>query len=119
MKDKVLIITGATKGMGLAISKHMLYLGAKVIMVYLSDEENAYEVNQTLSEYKGNYKLLKADITTESDREHILNQTLNTQYPSKRMVLGFDILSVWKDKALTITSYDSRLISPYPKNLCA
>lgn len=76
MKDKVLIITGATKGMGLAISKHMLYLGAKVIMVYLSDEENAYEVNQTLSEYKGNYKLLKADITTESDREHILNQTL-------------------------------------------
>ena len=25
----------------------------------------------------------------------------DTQYPSKGMVLGFDILRVWKDKALT------------------
>ena len=47
------------------------------------------------------------------------NNVFYTQYPSKRMVLGFDILRVWKDKALTITSYDSRLISPYTKNLCA
>jgi hypothetical protein len=42
-----------------------------------------------------------------------------TQYPSKGIVLGFDILRVWKDKALTITSYDVALNLPIrEESLC-
>ncbi len=41
VKDKVIIVTGATKSMGLASSKQLLKIGARVVMVYFSGTENA------------------------------------------------------------------------------
>ena len=77
MKDKVLIITGATKGMGLAVSQHMLNLGAKVSMVYLNDEDNAKQVEAKLSKHQGHFQLIKADITNSNDRNKIVNDTID------------------------------------------
>lgn len=77
MKDKVLIITGATKGMGFAVSQHMLNLGAKVSMIYLNDEDNAKQVETQLSNYQGNFQLINADITKSKDRNKIVDDTID------------------------------------------
>ena len=76
VKDKVIIVTGATKGMGLASSKQLLKMGAKVVMVYLSDSENAKLVRESLSEYHDKLLIIKADITKSEEREHIVNEAI-------------------------------------------
>jgi NAD(P)-dependent dehydrogenase (short-subunit alcohol dehydrogenase family) len=76
VKDKVIIVTGATKGMGLSSSKRLLEMGAKVVMVYRSDTENAKKIETTLKDYQGKKLLLRADITKADDRVRILKETL-------------------------------------------
>lgn len=76
IKDKVIIVTGATKGMGLASSKQLLKLDAKVVMIYLSDTENAKRVENEPSDYQSNMLILKADITKSADRQCIVGETL-------------------------------------------
>ncbi|MCH9617659.1 MAG: putative oxidoreductase YohF [Chlamydiia bacterium] len=78
MKDKVVIVTGATKGMGFATAKHLLELGSKVVLVYRSDEKTAEAVASQLSSYSSNMLLLKADITNSLDRSRILDDTVAT-----------------------------------------
>ncbi|MCI5052100.1 MAG: glucose 1-dehydrogenase [Simkaniaceae bacterium] len=76
VEDKVVIVTGATKGMGLASSKQLLSMGAKVVMVYCSDTENAERVKEELKESHAHLHLLKADITQPQDRKRIVKETL-------------------------------------------
>lgn len=78
LKDKVIVVTGATKGMGLAASTELLKLGAKVVMVYCSDTETAKHVQEKLTGHQSQLLLLKADITKSKDRESIVKQTLET-----------------------------------------
>lgn len=75
MKNKTVIVTGATKGMGLACSKAMLALGANVVMVYRGDVETADKVVDELNAFGGKY-LLQADITHPRDRSNIIRETL-------------------------------------------
>ncbi len=76
MKDKTVIITGATKGMGFASSKRLLELGANVVMVYREDADTAKNVAKELQTYSKHILLLEADITNDNDRKVIVNNTL-------------------------------------------
>jgi NAD(P)-dependent dehydrogenase (short-subunit alcohol dehydrogenase family) len=76
MKDKVVIVTGATKGMGLSTAKHLLELGSKVVLVYRNDRKTADEVAIQLSSYASKMLLLQADITNSSDRKRIIDGTI-------------------------------------------
>jgi NAD(P)-dependent dehydrogenase (short-subunit alcohol dehydrogenase family) len=76
MQNKIVIITGATKGMGLASSLRMLEHGANVVMVYCSDTVNAKQVEIKLSSYTNQILLIQADITKVKDRQRILDLTL-------------------------------------------
>lgn len=78
LENKTIIVTGATKGMGLASSKQLLKMGANVVMIYLSDKENAKKVEADLTKYKKQFLLLKADIIEQTDREHIINKTIES-----------------------------------------
>jgi NAD(P)-dependent dehydrogenase (short-subunit alcohol dehydrogenase family) len=48
MKNKTVIVTGATKGLGLATSQHLLEQGAHVVLVYVQDTQHAKQVEKTL-----------------------------------------------------------------------
>ncbi len=76
MKNKTIIVTGATKGMGFASAKGLLELGANVIMIYRSDAETAAKVAEDLKPYSDQMLLLQADITNADDRERIINESL-------------------------------------------
>ena len=76
MKNKVFIVTGATKGMGYAISERLLKLGSKVAMVYRSDEKRAEECRKSLKDYEENLLLIKADISELNQHQLILDKSL-------------------------------------------
>ena len=76
LKNSVVIVTGATKGMGLATSRHLLEIGARVVMIYCHDEDNAKKVFAALDDYHDSLLLIKADITNSNNRQSIITETL-------------------------------------------
>lgn len=76
VKNKVFIVTGATKGIGLGTSMKLLELGAKVVMIYCNDDANANKVAGELVQYKGKMLLIKADISDCNNRSLIVDKTL-------------------------------------------
>lgn len=74
LKDKVVIITGASKGIGKATAEILLNEGAKVVVV----SRNINELNKIFHETKEDRCLkIGADITLESDVKKIVNQTID------------------------------------------
>ena len=53
-KDKVILVTGSTSGIGRQIAKQLLESHAKVIITYGHNEKMAEETMQELSNYKEN-----------------------------------------------------------------
>jgi 3-oxoacyl-[acyl-carrier protein] reductase len=76
MKNKTVIVTGATKGMGLASSQRLLELGANVVMIYREDTKTAQYVEKELKNYSTQLVLLQADITNAHDRKKTIDKTL-------------------------------------------
>ena len=67
LKDKVVIVTGGSRGMGRAYCLGLAREGAKVIVNYVSDEKAANDVVQEISQMGGEAHAFKADVGTKSD----------------------------------------------------
>lgn len=69
-KNKTILVTGATSGIGRQIAKQLLENNAQVIINYGHNDELANETMQELAEYNSNILLIKADISecTEVDK---------------------------------------------------
>jgi len=64
MNGKTALVTGGTSGLGYGISKAFLQNGAKVIAIYLQDDEKANVATGELKPF-GDFRALKGDITSE------------------------------------------------------
>lgn len=75
LRDKRILITGGTRGIGLAISLRFARSGAAVIANYLRDEKSAQMLGAIANEEGLAITLCRADLTTERGLEH-LNSSL-------------------------------------------
>lgn len=64
--DRVFLITGSTSGIGQGIAKALLEEGAKVIVNYAHNEQNANETRELLKKYGDNVLFIKADVSDEN-----------------------------------------------------
>lgn len=70
--DKVIIITGASSGIGEGAAKYLSKLNAKVVLT----GRNKESLNSTAKECVGENLIVIADINEECDRQKIIDETL-------------------------------------------
>jgi len=75
MKDKVVIVTGASSGIGKALAEEFSDRGAKVVIVARS-EEKLDQLKEILKKKNLNVLIVKADVSDEDDCEKIISETV-------------------------------------------
>ena len=80
LRNKTVLVTGGTRGIGLAISLRFARAGASVVANYLRDEKSAQHLKEIAEQEHLAIALCRADLTTERGLEH-LNQALEQGTP--------------------------------------
>jgi len=76
-KDKVVLITGGTRGIGRAAAIKFTKLGAYVVAVYCNNQEKAKSLVKEVESFGGKIELVKADVSNEKDLDKIVKTTLD------------------------------------------
>ncbi len=77
VKDKVVVITGSSSGIGEATAKLFAKNGAKVVVNCLSNEDGAEKVVEACNKAGSEAFYVKADIAKESDVNNMFEQTID------------------------------------------
>lgn len=76
LKGKVAVVTGASKGIGAGIAKHLASEGAHVVVNYSSSKESAEKVVVEIVEKGGKAVAIQADVSKEKDVESLFKKTV-------------------------------------------
>ena len=63
-KDKIVVVTGGTRGIGRAISLHFARGGATVFAAYRANEEAAHAIEEAAADCPGTIVVCRADVAT-------------------------------------------------------
>ena len=77
LKDKVTVITGASKGIGASIAKHFAAEGAKVVVNYASGKADAEKVVTSITDNGGTAISVQGDVSKEADVRRLFQETEN------------------------------------------
>ncbi len=76
LENKVVIVTGASKGIGAGIAKQMGAAGAKVVVNYATSKESATAIVQEIAQAGGHAIAIQGDMSKQSDVKHLFNETI-------------------------------------------
>ncbi|HEV2330377.1 MAG TPA: glucose 1-dehydrogenase [Verrucomicrobiae bacterium] len=75
LAGKVAVVTGASKGIGASIAKHLAAEGAAVVVNYASSKTGADEVVSEINRNGGKAIAVKADVAKKVDIDHLFAET--------------------------------------------
>jgi 3-oxoacyl-[acyl-carrier protein] reductase len=79
LKDKVAVVTGASRGIGRAIAERLASEGAKVVVNHRASSEQAEEVVRAIREQGGEAVAMQADVS-DYQQAHELIQSITKQF---------------------------------------
>jgi 3-oxoacyl-[acyl-carrier protein] reductase len=78
LAEKVAVVTGASKGIGADIAKHLAAEGAAVVVNYASSKEGADRVVDEITKGGGKAIAVQADVAKKKDIERLFTETKKT-----------------------------------------
>src|SRR5258708_1192399 len=75
LAGKVAVVTGASKGIGASIAKHLAAEGAAIVVNYASSKEGAERVVAAIVQKGGKAVAVQADLAKESDVRRLFSET--------------------------------------------
>ncbi|QGG53003.1 SDR family NAD(P)-dependent oxidoreductase [Lysinibacillus pakistanensis] len=78
LSGKVILVTGASSGIGLATAELMASKGAKVIINYHSNVKGAMEAVQRIQEKGGEAIAIQADVRNKEEVDSMVEQTISS-----------------------------------------
>jgi len=75
LEGKVAVVTGASKGIGAEIAKHLAAEGASVVVNYASSKDGADRVVGEIAKKGGKAVAVQADVAKEADAVRLLTET--------------------------------------------
>lgn len=79
MTGKVAIVTGASRGIGRAISRKLASLGAYVVVNYRADADGAQEVIREIQALGGSAEAVQGDVRMAAEAEALIHHTLEAR----------------------------------------
>jgi 3-oxoacyl-[acyl-carrier protein] reductase len=76
LANKVVIVTGASKGIGAGIAKQMGSAGAKVVVNYASSKESAEAVVAEIKQAGGEAIAVQGNVSKQADVKHLFDETV-------------------------------------------
>jgi 3-oxoacyl-[acyl-carrier protein] reductase len=76
LKDKVAVVTGASKGIGAGVAKAYALAGAKVVVNYANDKSRAKKVVADILELGGIAIAVQADVSKPADVERLFKEAI-------------------------------------------
>jgi 3-oxoacyl-[acyl-carrier protein] reductase len=77
LRNKVAIVTGASKGIGVGIAKQLSTAGAKVVVNYASSKADAERVVDEIKSAGGTAIAIQADVSKAEDVKRLFDETKN------------------------------------------
>jgi len=78
LKNKVILVTGASRGIGRAIAIKLGSLGANVAVNYLKNSDAAAEVVSIINENGGNAVAIQGDASMQTEAQSIVNRVIES-----------------------------------------
>ena len=101
--DKVVLISGATRGIGKAISKHFLEAGAHIVGVYAGNSEAARIFADENSRFAGRFELLQCNVSDETQVASLFSW-IDEKYQSLDILVNN--AGIRRDAMLAMMSYN-------------
>lgn len=76
VRDKVIVITGSSRGIGREMVKRFAQEDAKVVINYLNSYEDALKLYKEITEHNKNCIMVKADVTKQSEVKLLCEETI-------------------------------------------
>lgn len=76
LQNKVAIVTGGARDIGRAVSIKLASLGAKVVINYFDNPDDAKETLKLITEAGGEAVIVQGDMTKDKDVKNLVNKTI-------------------------------------------